>query len=149
MDRKWTLLAYVSMFLSVALLATPKFAPICTEMMITQSGAAVPMRCHYAFQAEYLVGIFALLLSGGLLALKESGGRRVLSLLLIASGAFVFLIPQSWLIGICAKDTMDCHRTAHWMYAWAGLLIANSGFLAWLTREVKETPTDFNEAAHF
>ncbi|MBC9784376.1 DUF4418 family protein [Heliobacterium chlorum] len=132
MESRWRILAYTSILLSAALLVTPKVLPICRDLMITQSSSVVPMRCHYAYQAEFLVSLLALLISGSLLVVKGLEGRRITSLFLVFSGFLVFFIPQKWLIGICGNTAMDCHHTIHWMYGWAGLLILNGFTLTWL-----------------
>ncbi|MCW2277706.1 DUF4418 family protein [Heliophilum fasciatum] len=138
MKSRWNYFGYAAIFFSLALLVTPKIVPICRELVITQSGSAIPMRCHYAYQAAFLISLFALLIAGSLLVVKEQVGQRILGLLLAISGLVIFLIPQSWLIGICGKSTMDCHHTVGWMYLWAGLLGVTGLISTWLAGKTVE-----------
>ncbi|MTV48244.1 DUF4418 family protein [Heliobacillus mobilis] len=147
MEKRWKVLSYTSILLSVALLVTPKILPICRDLMITQSGSAVPMRCHYAYQAEFLVSLLALLISGSLLVVKGLEGRRTTSLFLVFTGLLASLIPQKWIIGICGNAAMDCHHAIHWMYGWAGLLILTGFTLAWLAGRTDEPISNHNSSS--
>lgn len=121
--------------LGITLLLTPYLlAPVCDGLVELKTGKMTFMRCHYTGQAELVLG--ALLLGVGLILLIPKIEKRWLGAVVAIIGLAVVLIPQDWAIGICAKDTMACHTTAHWVYA-EGILTMVLGIVIW-SRLIKE-----------
>jgi pheromone shutdown protein TraB len=56
--------------------------------------------------------------------------KRWLGAIVALIGLATILVPQAWVIGICAKDTMSCHTTIWWLYV-EGLLTMALGLGIW------------------
>ena len=81
--------------------------PVCSSMVETASGAAVPMRCHYLKMTAVTVGIMLIVIA--LVRLfSESGATELgLKVLQFVGGITVILLPNV-LIGACKSSTMAC-----------------------------------------
>lgn len=132
MEKKWSITAGIAIVISLALLIIPKFFPICAMMVETAKGGAVPMRCFYTYQAEFLISLVSLLVAGALFFLKGGEARRLAGLFLILLGAITILLPQSWVIGICADAGAPCRLTTIWTIGAGLLLILAGGYAALL-----------------
>jgi len=111
------------------MLLTPYvLAPVCDKLIELKSGAMVFMKCHYTGQAELVLG--ALLICVGLMLFLPKIEKRWLGAVVALIGLATILVPQAWVIGICAKDTMSCHTTARWLYV-EGLLTMAIGLGIW------------------
>ncbi len=124
-DRKHTGEKAIDAFglgLATAILATPSFVPPCTHELLTASGATVPMRCHWTFQIVRLLGLAAVVVASLLLAARKGSRRNATAEFLVLLAALVVAVTQPWMVGLCGKDEMACHTTAHWVWLWAALL---------------------------
>ncbi|WP_196590427.1 DUF4418 family protein [Pectinatus frisingensis] len=100
-------LAWISLIVSIVLLFLPRIVPICTDL----AGGMNPMRCHYTYQAEFLVGLLAVIISFSLFVLHTLEAKKLASFIISLLGIIVILLPQSWVIGICIHPASACHRT--------------------------------------
>jgi hypothetical protein len=116
--------------LALALALTPRLVPPCTRQLETTVGAAVPMHCHWTFQVEFLLGVAALIVAGGLWIVRHAEARRMVGSVLMLFGLLAITVPQPWVIGLCGNPEMPCHHTAHWLWLWSALLIADGTFIA-------------------
>lgn len=123
------LLLRLPVLLGFIMLLTPYvLAPVCDKLIELKSGAMVFMKCHYTGQAELVLG--ALLICVGLMLFLPKIEKRWLGAVVALIGLATILVPQAWVIGICAKDTMSCHTTARWLYV-EGLLTMAIGLGIW------------------
>ncbi len=123
------LLLSLPALLGVIMLLTPYvFAPVCDKLIELKSGAMGFMKCHYTGQAELVLG--ALLLCVGLMLFLPKIEKRWLGAVVALIGLATILVPQAWVIGICAKDTMSCHTTIWWLYV-EGFLTMAFGLAIW------------------
>jgi hypothetical protein len=124
-DRKHTgekAVDVVALGLATAILATPSLVPPCAHELLTASGATVPMRCHWTFQTVRLLGLTAMVVAMPLLAVRKGSRRNATAEFLVLLAALVVAVTQPWMVGLCGKDEMACHTTAHWVWLWAALL---------------------------
>lgn len=112
MNRVLMILALLS---SLVLVVLPRIFPICTGLMNGN-----PMHCHYAYQAEFLFAILAVILAGFLFVLKTSEARALTGLLLSFIAIIIIVLPQPWAIGICTQGS--CLKTAYFSTLIAALL---------------------------
>ena len=82
------------------------------------------MRCHWTFQVERLLAISVLFVAGSLWIVRRADSRRVIGAVLAWFGLLVVAVTQSWVVGLCGHSEMACHQTAHWLWLWAGCLVA-------------------------
>ena len=123
------LLLSLPALLGFIMLLTPYIlAPVCGGLIELKSGAMGFMKCHYTGQAELVLG--ALLLCVGLMLFLPKIEKRWLGAVVALIGLAAILVPQGWVIGICAKDTMACHTTARWIYV-EGFLTMTFGVGIW------------------
>jgi hypothetical protein len=72
------------------------------------NGRQIPMKCHWTAQAEVALAA-PLGLTGLLLAFsKRKETQRMLSIIGVALGAFVIMLPTA-LIGVCGNPEMICN----------------------------------------
>jgi hypothetical protein len=116
--------------LALALALTPRFVPPCAHQLETAAGVAVPMRCHWTFQIEFLLAVAALIVAGALWVVRHAEARRIVGGGLVLFGLLVIAVPQPWVIGLCGNPEMACHHTAHWLWLWAALLMGDGIFIA-------------------
>ncbi|GEM_PF-695124 len=116
--------------LTLALLLTPRFVPPCDHQITTAAGGAVPMRCHWTFQAEFLIAAAAVLVAGLLWIVRHGEARRVVGVVLVIFSLLAVSVTQPWGIGLCGRAEMACHHTAHWIWLWAALLAIEGLFIA-------------------
>jgi hypothetical protein len=102
--------------LAFALLLSPRFVAPCSGTM--------PMRCHWTFEVEWLLAVSVLVVSGSLWIVRRAEARRVVGAVLAWFGLLVVAVTQSWVVGLCGHPDMACHHTAHWLWLWAGGLVA-------------------------
>jgi hypothetical protein len=133
-DRKHTgekAIDVVALGLAAAILATPSFVPPCAHEILTASGATVPMRCHWTFQIVRLLGLAAVAVASLLLAARKGARRNATAEFLVLLAALVVVVTQPWMVGLCGKDEMACHTTAHWVWLWAALLVVTGVAARW------------------
>lgn len=131
----YKLLAWSAILLSALLLILPRLIPICTGLMKNGS----PMACHYTYQAEFIVGLIALILAGALLVLRTDEARLLSGFVILLLGITVAILPQAWALGIC--EAGGCQKTAFFSTA-GGVLLALSGAgivgLTWRSNQLHE-----------
>jgi MFS family permease len=102
--------------LAVTLLLSPLFVPPCDGTM--------PMRCHWTFEVEWLLAVSVVGVAASLWFVRRVDARRVIGAVLAWFGVLVIAVTQSWVVGLCGHSEMACHHTAHWLWLWAGCLVA-------------------------
>lgn len=132
MSRSWRITSALALIAGLALLVIPRLWPACGMMVRTASGGMVPMRCFYSFQAEFLLGLVALLVSGALFCSLGTEARGVLGFVLTLLGIIIVIIPQSWAIGICADPDAPCHMTRALTVGGGTALFLTGGILSHL-----------------
>ena len=68
---------------------------------------SIPMKCLWTARAEIALGVLLLAVGTFLLISRKLETRRVLSILAVILGIFIFLSPAS-LIGVCINPNMPC-----------------------------------------
>ena len=139
-DRKHTgekAIDVVALGLATAILATPSLVSPCAHELLTASGATVPMRCHWTFQIVRLLGLTAVVVAMPLLAVRKGSRRNATAEFLVLVAALVVAVTQPWMVGLCGKDEMACHSTAHWVWLWAGLLAVAGLAARWSGRSLR------------
>ena len=94
-----------------------------------QSGAQVPMKCHWAGRAEAAVGAPALLLGAWLMLSRRANARRLAGTALVALGVAGILLPTA-LIGVCQSAGMPCNAVMRPIMLMAGGIMAACGLAA-------------------
>lgn len=105
---RYKVAAGIALLTSAFLLALPRIVPICTGL----TPAGEPMRCHYAFQSEFIIALIAVIISLSLFVIRTYEARALSGLLLGLLGAVVIILPQPWAVGICEPAGI-CHKTAY------------------------------------
>jgi hypothetical protein len=113
-DKKWRIAAGMAFIMGVILLLVPYIFPVCDGMVETAKGGAVPMKCHWTYQAEMLISAAVALAALGQFFLKGAEARRLSAVVMIFLGIAAGLLLQNWVIGICNSAAMACHITAAW-----------------------------------
>jgi hypothetical protein len=65
-----------------------------------------------------------LVVAGSLWIVRPAEARRVIGAVLAWFGLLIVAVTQSWVVGLCGHSEMACHHTAHWLWLWAGALVA-------------------------
>ncbi len=133
MDKKLVIIAGIAAVISLSLLIIPKIFPV-GMLMATASGSMIPMSGYYAYQAEFLIGLAALLVAGSLFFLRGAEARQLSGLFLALLGAIIALIPTSWVIGVCSDDN---RLTVAWTIIGGLLLILAGGLAARLAVKIE------------
>nr|WP_092070941.1 DUF4418 family protein [Dendrosporobacter quercicolus]NSL48425.1 DUF4418 family protein [Dendrosporobacter quercicolus DSM 1736]SDM16437.1 protein of unknown function [Dendrosporobacter quercicolus] len=120
------IISWVAVITGFFLLILPRFIPICTGL--TASGA--PMRCHYTYQAEFLLTLIAIILAGALLVLKTAEARMMTGFTLALTAVVLALLPEPWVSGICANG--GCGKTAFFTLAGTVFLAVSGAVIVWL-----------------
>lgn len=127
MDR-YKIAAWVAVIISLVLLILPRVVPICPGL----GGDGSPMRCHYAYQAEFIVTLLAVILAGSLLVVRTAEARLLNGFVVCLLGAGIIVLLQPWAVGICPHGGA-CHKTAFFTTIGGGLLALAGAFIAWLS----------------
>ena len=90
--------------------------------LTTSTGSIIPMKCHWTAIAEMALGIPLLLLGILYLVNKTNETLRSLSLVSLALGVLVILLPTA-LIGVCAKNEMICNMIMRPVLILTGTLV--------------------------
>jgi len=86
------------------------------------NGNAVPMKCHWTAMAALGMAVPLLALGGVMAFSRRKETQRALSMLGVAMGAVVALLPTA-LIGVCANGMMLCNNTMQPTLIFSGVLI--------------------------
>ncbi len=114
----------VIVVLALAIGIVPQFTDCASQgkSLALANGNTVPMKCHWTAMAALGMAI-PLLALGGIMAFshrKET--QRALSVLGVAMGAIVALLPTT-LIGVCANGMMLCNNTMMPTLLFGGIVI--------------------------
>lgn len=126
---KWT--QWIALLVSVSLLILPTVIPICEI-------GAKPMRCFYAFQAEFLFELLAVVTAVSLFFVKERETKSVSGFFLFIIGIIIFIIPSAWVIGICGHSDSACHLTAVSTRGLSVVLALAGAFIAWRNHTLED-----------
>jgi hypothetical protein len=118
---KWTY--WLSLLVSAGLLVIPLVFPICPV-------GAKPMRCYFAFQAEFLFALLALVSAVSLFFTREAETKRISGFFLLLLGIIIFVLSIQWGIGICGHSNSPCQLTASLTRDLSILLAFIGGFIA-------------------
>lgn len=119
-------LAGIAVAISLILLILPRIIPICTGL----APGGSPMRCHYAYQAEFLVVLLAVVIAASLFVVRTAEARLFSGFVLLLLGIVIIVLPQPWAVGICFRG-MACEKTAFFTVAGGGLLILTGAAVTW------------------
>ena len=133
MDR-YKIAAWFAVVISTILLILPRILPICNGL----AGGTEPMQCHYAYQAEFIVTLLAVILSGSLLVLRTAEARLLAGFVIFLLGIVIVVIPQPWAIGICPHMSSPCHKTTFFETIGASLLIIAGGIITALNYKLRK-----------
>lgn len=125
--NRYKILSGIALTTSIVLLVLPRIVSICTGL--GNSGQA--MQCHYAYQAEFLITLLAVILSASLLVLKTAEARLLTGFIIFLLGITTVIIPQPWAIGIC-NHAAACHKTTYFVSIGGGILALAGGLIGFL-----------------
>lgn len=129
--KKYKLLSWGAIIISIFLLILPRLIPICDGIMDGH-----PMTCHYTYQAEFVITLLVVIISASLLVLHSSEARLLAGFLIVLLGISIIVLPQSWAIGICENGA--CGKTTFFATIAATLLAVIGAGIIWSTRNSKE-----------
>ena len=121
--------AWIATITGVFFLLIPSLIPICTGR-IKAGNELMPMVCHYAYQAEFIIGLLAVIVAASLFVLRTGEGRLFASFLIFLLGIAVIIIPQSWAVGICPAGA--CQKTTFFLNIAAVLYSLTGAVNIWL-----------------
>lgn len=128
-------IAWFAVIISIGLLLLPRLIPICTGHA-KAGGQLLPMACHYAYQAEFIIGLLAVIVAASLFVLRTAEGKLFASLLILLLGLVIVIIPQPWAIGICPAG--GCQKTTFFVTI-GGILYSLAGLInIWLIRRAEQ-----------
>ncbi|WP_371371117.1 DUF4418 family protein [Sporomusa aerivorans] len=120
------ILGWIAVAIGFFLLVLPRAIPICTGL----TAAGGPMRCHYTYQAEFLLTLVAIILAWASLVLKTAEARMMTGFTLALLAIVLALLPEPWISGICANGA--CKKTAFFTAVGASLLTITGAIIAWI-----------------
>lgn len=126
--KHYKVLAWTALIISVILLVLPRILPVCTGL----DGSGNPMQCHFAYQAEFIIALLAVILSASLLVLQTAEARLLAGFIIFLLGIIIIVLPQPWAIGICPHLSSPCHKTTFYITIGGGILALTGAVLAWL-----------------
>ncbi len=86
-----------------------------------QSGATVPMKCHWTAVAALATAVPLFLLGGMTFFSKRKETQRALSVLGLTLGGFLILLPTA-LIGVCESPMMLCNSVMRPTLIFSGIV---------------------------
>lgn len=108
--KKSQYISIATVLVGIFILLTPYvIAPVCDSLVEMKSGMLTYMKCHYTANVAILLG--ALIIIVGLLGLFKKHHDRLNGIIIGALGVSLMIIPQSWVIGVCASEKMSCQLT--------------------------------------
>jgi len=129
--NRYKILSWAAFVISIVLLILPRIIPICTGIM----GNGNPMHCHYAYQAEFIVTLLAVILSASLFVLRTHEARLLASFVAFLLGIIVIILPQPWAIGICENGA--CLKTTFFETIGGSILAITGLLIALLTHKAQ------------
>lgn len=107
------------------------WAPVCEGLLELANGTMVHMKCFYTSQATTVLVLLLLVLAITSLLTQRTDGIMIIAIGIL----LISLTYQSFLgIGICVKETMDCHSTALWIRG-GGVAIILMGIVSVLKKK--------------
>ena len=104
------------------------------------NGNTVPMKCHWTAMAALGMSIPLLALGGIMAFSRRKEAQRALSMLGVAMGAVVALLP-TYLVGVCGNGMMLCNNTMQPTLILSGTLIGAISLVTFvLTRKDEAQP---------
>lgn len=88
------------------------WAPVCKGILELKSGNMTHMKCYYTGQASILLSIVLIVAAIEAFLTKT---KKPWTFIAIGIMLLVVTYGSTIGIGICMKDTMDCHKTAAWI----------------------------------
>jgi predicted membrane channel-forming protein YqfA (hemolysin III family) len=128
--KKYKLLSWSAIIISIFLLILPRLIPICDGIMDGH-----PMECHYTYQAEFVITLLAVIISASLLVLRSTEARSLAGFVIVLLGISIIVLPQSWAIGICENGA--CGKTTFFATIAATLLAIAGAGIVWSARNDK------------
>ncbi len=130
--NKYKIFSWGAVIISIWLLILPRIIPICNGL--SKSGS--PMNCHYAYQAEFIVMLLAVILASALLVLRTAEARLLTGFIIILLAIIIIVLPEPWAIGICEDGA--CQKTTFFATISASLLALAGAGIVWLTWNSKD-----------
>ncbi|MBP3730201.1 MAG: DUF4418 family protein [Mailhella sp.] len=131
-DKSFSWLGGICAVLGMLIVLTPYcIFPVCTKMMQLEGGSFAPMKCFWT--ARSVLGNGSIIILAGIMTClcRTYALRAALGVMASAAGMVVVLTP-SFLIGVCAGETMRCRmQTAPSLYLLGLLTIVCGLALAW------------------
>ncbi len=114
----------VIIVLALAVGIVPQFTDCQSQgkALALANGNTVPMKCHWTAMAALGMAIPLLALGGIMAFSRRRETQRALSMLGVAMGAIVALLPTA-LLGVCANGMMLCNNTMQPTLIFSGTLI--------------------------
>ncbi|MEN6326490.1 MAG: DUF4418 family protein [Syntrophomonas sp.] len=120
-------LGFVGIIIGVLIALTPRYiAQPCQGLLELKSGMMVHMVCHWSGQAAMIIGILVMLVGILQVTVKNLETTKYLGIVQAFLGISLFLVPKSYVIGICKNETMACHHMASVLTLFAVTLIVIS-----------------------
>ncbi|CUH97076.1 hypothetical protein P22_3202 [Propionispora sp. 2/2-37] len=120
----------LALLAGIALLVLPWVFPVCSI-----AGRNMPMRCFFAYQAEFLLALFTVIIAVSLFFTKEKETKQLTGFFLVVAAVLIFIIPAQWVIGICGHGDSPCHVTTAWARG-LSLVLGLAGLaITWKFRE--------------
>lgn len=104
-----------------------------------KNGKTVPMKCHWTSEASLATAGPLFLLGGLIFTSKRKETLRALSVLGLAGGLFLILLPTA-LIGVCASPEMICNSVMKPTLILTGILTMGISGLVLANNIKPETP---------
>lgn len=122
-EKKWRTALIINLIVIVWFGLVPYIFAPCSGLIETAAGGTVPMKCHWFAMAEraLLLPLLGLGLTG--FFLKQYEARQVLAIAQLLIAITVLLLPQSFVIGVCANTEMACNTTKPMIYLAVALII--------------------------
>jgi hypothetical protein len=106
------ILGGVAALIGILVVVVPRYIlPVCEyqgKLMETKMGMSIPMKCSWTAQSELGIGLVIIVAALALLLSKQVETRKMVSVILVALGIVVILLPTT-LIGVCSNPMMLCH----------------------------------------
>jgi len=129
------LIRWIVLLAALGLLFAPVIFPVCPV-------EGKPMRCFYTYRAEFIFALLAVIGAITLFFVKAQETRYVLGGALFLVALSIFLLPFSWILGVCAHGDSPCHITALFTKVVSAVLAISS-----LTAALHKVPTVESDGA--
>jgi len=102
------------------------WAPVCSKMLVLETGKEVAMKCAHA--AKAFVTLSILIGVGGLVSLLKKDNVKAVQIMVLVAAVLLFVqtFGSALGIGICLNPEMPCNATALWARIGSGLSAVTS-----------------------